>query len=651
MMRGRVRALAIALAIAIAWLLATQQVGGGYAAHGVYRAQVAAFFDGRLALSERPEALAHDLAWTPTGVQQVWGLGVPAWQTPFELIGRAIGRPGVPDRIALGAWLALVAFVALRGFRRREGSHEGWWVGAGATLLAIALPPIVTLTRGRIGVYEEAALYAYGAGIMLLAGLAALWRAPTARGYVVLVGLAGLGGLLRPTVWFYGLATLITATVLWAVHARRAAIPSIALGVALFVAGGGLLYATNVHRFGSGTEFGHRINLHSLPGNLYATRFSYPAAHAPLLGAAAELAGAAFDRPELAAREARPPKDLRDGSWKFYLRHLHAGQQELPRWREYYFTTYRWGYLPLLVAGLALAARAWRRRGPRDDLARVLGPWALLAVAPLVAFYLWSPSLSSRYLLDFAPGVAALLILAWRAAAERLRPAIAIGLLALLWIAAILTATTARRGAPVDAATAAQATAALRAPTPRARANPTGYDRDDATWALHSDILVAHDHCATAAGVRRSCEPPWDSGDVITTSERSATGWTLYRTRLTEDADERLPPITAAKPLYLNGFDWDPETGRVPVSTFFYVEDPTMLELEVSGGDTSEVRAALDRTRLVATSRTPTARGMKIRFAVPPGMTGLHVAFLAFGPETGLARPQSEYVLHAIHWR
>src|SRR6185295_659353 len=181
-------------------------------------------------------------------------------------------------------------------------------------------PAFVTMVRGRVGIYEETALYAYGASTMLLGGLALFVRRPTARGYVVLVAAAGLGGLVRPTVWFYGAATLIVATVVWWRHAepvrpRGARLRAIVAGVTLFLAGGGLLYATNARRFGSGTEFGHRLNLHSLPGNITATRFSYPFAREPLPGAAAELFGSLFGRPELENKRG------------FYQPAMHVGQQ------------------------------------------------------------------------------------------------------------------------------------------------------------------------------------------------------------------------------------------------------------------------------------------------------------------------------------
>src|ERR1051325_6644332 len=166
----RLRTFGVAVLIAGVLLVIGQQltVHGWYAAHGAYRAQVDAFLDGRLALSYAPEAIQHDFAWVNGGVQQVWGLGVAMWQTPFELVGRVIGLTPFPDRIALLACLALMIFVSLRAWRE---DGEPWWIRAGCVGLTALLPPLVTVLRGRIGVYEEAAIYAYGAAIMMLGGL------------------------------------------------------------------------------------------------------------------------------------------------------------------------------------------------------------------------------------------------------------------------------------------------------------------------------------------------------------------------------------------------------------------------------------------------------------------------------------------------
>jgi hypothetical protein len=56
-----------------------------------------------------------------------------------------------------------------------------------------------------------------------------------------------------------------------------------------------LLFATNYFRFGSGFEFGHRLNLQSnLVGSMYATRFDHPFQEECLTSAARELFGALF---------------------------------------------------------------------------------------------------------------------------------------------------------------------------------------------------------------------------------------------------------------------------------------------------------------------------------------------------------------------
>src|SRR6185295_12101691 len=226
---------------------------------------------------------------------------------------------------------------------------------------------------------------------ILLGGVVALRRKPTTARYLLLVGCAGLTGLIRPTVWFYGLATALVASAILLRAQGRPALRAIALGTALFIAGGGVLFATNLARFGRGSEFGHRLNLHSLPGNIVATRFSYPFERAGTVETATELVASLFDSPERRSKRG------------FYQTGLHHGQSPLPRWREYYFTTFSWPYAPAIAAGLVLGGLAWRRRG--DPFARTLGAWAVLGGGPLFVFYLRAPAVSSRYQLDLAPAI------------------------------------------------------------------------------------------------------------------------------------------------------------------------------------------------------------------------------------------------------
>lgn len=574
---SRLRALGVAVVTAAIFLVATRQISctGAYSGAPFYRAQVDAFLAGRMALSTSPDALAHDLAWTESGVQQVWGLGVPLWQTPFEVVARAIGQGPFPDRIALLFWIALAWFVLARAFRR---PGDPWWLWGGAMLIAALLPAFVSLMRGRMGVYEEAAAYSYTATLGLLGAFVVFARAPSWGRYVMLLAAAGLTGLIRPTVWFYGLGTSILATIVFVRAQGKQALPAIALGTALFVAGGGALYGTNAMRFGAGGEFGHRLNLHSLPGNIVATRFSYPFERVGFIEAAEELVGGLFSMPE------KPlPKT-------FYDKDLHVGQSDLPRWREFYFTTFSWPYLPLILAGMALGVLAWRRRTEE----RWLAAWSLLGGLPLAWFYMHAPSISSRYQLDLAPSIVAFLVITWYGAArwaiEKKRGAIAAALLGVLWLAAVVTSTARlHRGPPV-------------------LGRPTAAAQRDAVSRVAERL-----HPLPAEYTRTSPE-----------LDREGKG----------------------DKLYLNGIGWDEKTGRVSPGLYFFVEDPAFVEVDVEPAD-AEVRANLGRAHLEVASRT----GGHIRFAVPSGMHGLQVLFFAFGPDTLIDQPQTDIVLKRVRWK
>lgn len=648
---ARFRAAAVATVVAVGLLLAGRQItaDGWYSASPMYRAQVEAFLAGRLALSDAPEALFHDLAWTPSGVQQVWGLGVPAWQTPFELVGHAIGVTPFPDRVPLLVWLALMVYAVARALWRRD-ADERWWVGAGAIVITALSPPLVTLIRGRAGIYEEAAIYAYAAAVMLLAGVLRVRSEPTRRRFLLLLAGAGLVGFVRPTAWSYGLATAVVASALYVAHHGRRGLAVVAFGGALLAAGGAALLATNHVRFGDGFEFGHRLNLQSLPGNLYATRFSYPMQRASLPEAALELATSLFDRPELRARGG------------FFQKNLHHGVSKRPRWREYYFTTFTWGYLPLLGAGFVLGALAWRRRdriehagaelgaskrAARDPLARWLFAWALIALVPLVAFYLRAPFVSSRYQLDLAPAFAALLVVAWRAGARWLAmwrhgAAIACGGLVAAWAFCVITARTAspRSADPIDREAAAHTTATITAAVKSPRQLPAAYDLADPWLPVHTDLLQTFDRCAGERCLH---------GERAVDSEQ----WVVTESV----ADKVVATHRPAPALYLNLYRWNLDTGQMPPATYAFVDDPRFIELEVSTVDGApadwqrDVRVRVGLVPLHLVSATPGPRGMTLRFAGVELPRGLVVAFFAFGPDEELARPMSRIAVHAIRWR
>ena len=672
---NRLRSFGIAALLAIVLLAICRQITlhGWYAAHPYYRAQVDALMSGLFALSKTPDGVFHDLAWTPSGVQQVWGLGVALWQLPFEALGRLVGITPFPDRIALAAWLAVMFYAVIRAFEPRDA--ESRWMQIGAVLLVALLPGVVTMLRCRLGVYEEADAYAYGAAVMLLAGVLAFARAPTGRRFALLATFAGLTGLIRPTVWFYGLATVIVMIAIYARRERRRTqvLSVIALGGALFAAGGTVLYATNAARFGRGTEFGHRLNIEALPGNIVATRFSYPFERVGVVPATEELVGSMFARPELHYQPV--------GANKFYQRALHVGQADEPRWREYYFTTYSWPYLPLILAGGLLGVLAWLRRDG-DRVARVLSAWAVLGALPLFAFYLHSPSLTSRYQLDFAPAIAALLVIMWRAVALH-RPRGGFALLAGGWALAIIAGKItrpAKLSEPLDRDVAAERTYAVSRPIAYEHPLPNHYDRSDlATARLIDDGEPTFASCSDADGARISCDAPPLVGDSVVTATRYDRSFEFVREQIGDEPDEPAacwsdPPTCAlgatvrtdprlelvdsypSEPLlYGNGFGWDRDTGAVPPATLFYLRDPAYVELEVAGPAGTDwnhaVRVAVGLEHLQLVSAADTAHGARLRFAIAEPHPGLVVAFIAFGSDTKLDQLESGFFLHSIRWR
>ena len=388
--------------------------GAWYSSSVPYRMQTEALLRGKLALSENPVDLDHDLAWSQQGVHQVWSIGVPLWRLPLEVVAKLLGFDAFPDRIAFGLFAALVAFLALRVWttawlsnsQQQRPSDLVWRsiVGFGVGfLLLLMFPPFLNLLQTRGAVWEEAVAYEYLFGVLLLMLLLAFSQRPTARGWYWLCALAGLGGLIRPPLVFYGFSTMAVALWIWIGDAKtnkeaqerqtksRRQVGFVALGgVLLFCMGGGLLWGTNRLRFGDGFEFGHKLNMQDMHGSLYSTKFDYPFEEEPWARAAAELLGALF----LAT-------DNFNGN-RWYEQNIFAVQSSTVRWRDFYFRTYDWTYALLVLLGWGLGfvwmgKVVWRRfrRGRLSSSflfslssadvrwLGVLGWWSMLAALPL----------------------------------------------------------------------------------------------------------------------------------------------------------------------------------------------------------------------------------------------------------------------------
>lgn len=676
--RRRALLCALLIGLGLMWLTgAIPRWGQWYSEQPYYRAQAHALLDGRLALSHDVASLGLDLAWIDGGVQQVWGLGVPLWLAAWEAIGRAIHLTPFPDRIAMLFGVVLTLYVLLRAWLGPGGDRS--YASRGAFLFTALLPGVVTMLRGRAWVYEEAAAYAYGAAMLLLGGVIMMVRRPTTARYALLLAFAGATGLIRPTVWFYGAAAAVIATVLYVRHrgSLRRALGPVALASGLFLAGGGALYLTNSLRFGDGAEFGHRVNL----GNLYATRFTNAYDAVPAWTAAKEMVGGMFGRPELSAHR------------ELYDARIHAWQASTPRFREYYFTTYTWPYVPLVLAGLVCGAFAWlgvrrRRTGsdpaparPGPDLdreTRWLVAWAVLGGAPLVVFYLHTPAVSSRYWLDLGPAIAVLVVTAWRHAQASLARVQRFGLggvafagLALWWGVSMLGFRTHRSYLPPVGQTAAYASMMkVVDPPPGVPLVPDAYDLADPWLAgyLGGDQWLCR--CYVDPDGEQACDHRGlASGETARLVRGDRPG--------ERDLERRIDPAAAcaagaapvatwhAPPaLYDNGTTWDPVTGAVGVATYLFAEDPAYVEVEVAPavgfrgpegpGFVPAVRARIEREVLPLVATASTARGVRLRFAGPRTASyrhGLQVIFLAFGPPDRIGQPTSGYSLLRVAWR
>jgi hypothetical protein len=384
--------------------------GKWYSTDVAYRRQTDAFLRGHIALSDSPAAIMHDYCWVNGGMQQVWGLGVPAWRLPFEVLSKLCGYSDFPDRVtfafayALAAWLIIKAFTGTPGTDLQSGESSAthsWYTSVGSIAILLAFPPFITLCRTRFAVYEEAVAYTFLYGICLFAGLLIFESKRSLRWYLFLALGSGLAPFVRPTLAFYGGATCTLAVWLaWGWGFRRR---EIVLGLVIYLGAFSLLFLTNWQRFGSPLEFGHSLNFSDVHIR-YATRFENPYRHEPTLSASRELWGSLFNVKEFTH------------NYNWYQPNLFWGQSPSPRWRETYFSTFDLSFAAFISVAWVLGGRTLLntlRRHRRPTLFELCTVWSMVPTIPLLVFYLHSPFITSRYMLDFAPAFAIALAGLW----------------------------------------------------------------------------------------------------------------------------------------------------------------------------------------------------------------------------------------------
>lgn len=402
--KQRISAVCLAVFLSLGIIFFTGLIpewGRWYSNHLPHRWQVERLLHGHLGLTSDPSGMSWDLAWGKGAVQQVWGIGIPFWQLPFEVLARAVGQPAFPDRITFFIALLGVVYVVVR-FHFRLGSEIVPELNSAFTALGVStlflFPPFLALCSSRFLVYEEVVAYAYLMGLLLMTWTARLWLRPSLRSFYGLAFVSGLAMFIRPTFGTYGFASLILGCIaIWKNgHSIRLCITGVAL---FFFAVGSLLWSNNL-RFGSCLEFGYSLNVNGMNAMVYAQRFGSPYHQIALIPAAKELFGLLFLSKSLTMQDAY-------GLGEYPL------QSPTFRWRELYFSTYDLSifFIVIAVIGWLLWRLLWRARAgqlfEKPNALEVVSVWSAIAILPLTGFYLRFPFISSRYLLDFGPAFAA----------------------------------------------------------------------------------------------------------------------------------------------------------------------------------------------------------------------------------------------------
>lgn len=571
--------------------------GHWYSVNPAYRRQTEALLNGSLALDADPGRVGYDMAWAEGGVQQVWGLGVPAWRLPFEAIAKLAGHDAFPDRIALAIALAVVIYVLVRLLvLSPTGAHSAdqpaKTVGA---LLLILFPPFLTLCQTKFDVYEEAQVYTYLAGIGLFAATLWLVREPGPGRYTLVGGLAGLSPFVRPTLLAYGIASVVIGGLIARQHGLRSL--RLWVGPCTFLAGCAVLLLTNAYRFGSPTEFGHSLNLNVYWPMMYATRIDNPVTHAPLLGRIVELFSFLFlVRTDLGCCDGYAPNVL-------------LGQAPVVRWRDVYFSTYDLTFFALIsVSWIASFYLVWIGRAKPSDRSItanetvVMGIWSFLASLPLFVFYLYYPVMSSRYMIDFAPAFAVALWAFLQFSIQLLRARFAFALPAILALCVLF-----------------------------------------ATWwayQVSTAKIFTDTHGGVAAHAPRGPAQMADLSLLNTEAYFPETDFDAYR-------------------LPFNGYGWFAKKDWIASIVILFVRAADVVELELipaenvslTERDWSRVKVKIGLEWLALKSSTPTANGRRLVFARarPRAQPTVETAFIVLAHRNQILGP-SKFRVEAVRW-
>jgi hypothetical protein len=389
--------------------LLVPRFGEWYAAdtHPAVVLQLRAWLSGRLAPIPHAASGAYDYVWGRGGMHSNFGLGLPILALPLHLVARVFGAPAFPDQLRFLVFYAVTASLfawALHRASRSEPTARA--ASALVTVFVFVFPTFVGLLAARFLIYEQTIAVGALWSLLLLAGI--LWlvdRATTSR-LILVCGAAGFAIFLRAPLAAYGLTTVALATVI----AHRSGLPPrrLVAGVATAAFVTALYLVANFVRFGSPFEAGYS-NIVSLTVVNRLTRWGLGFASTPLAAASKEMFATLFLLHPVTATIMTTTAEGIPAPVAAYA----VGE----RWREYSSPTYDlwvfavWAAAFGVVGWRVVRRRLWRAgRDLHEELATVIGLWALPPSVVLFFFYAKLGNLATRYVVDLYPACVAALV-------------------------------------------------------------------------------------------------------------------------------------------------------------------------------------------------------------------------------------------------
>ena len=365
---------------------------------------------GHIKLSDSPIAQSVDWDWGEDGLQQQWNLGVPLLRIPLEIVAKKIfGLIGFPDRLLFLLIYALAMielYIAFSSHSKKSTPEDrNPTLDLLAVVFSVMSPAFLRLVAVRFEVYEEVVAYFVLFQFILIARLLIFSVKQTPKNLLVVAFVASFLPLIRPTGIFPSLIAFALALAIF-LRSRQRKLWA-ALATIVFISGPAILLTLNFFRFGAPTEFGHALSISMVPANDFAIRFDFPFQDESLLSAVTELFGFIFF-----------PLHLND--WHYYESGISLFQSMTPRFRENYFQTISPLYLGLLlIFAISILVRSIPLKrtsdhGLRSDCrSSIMLAWSIPTALSLVVFYLRTPAISSRYILDLLPSCTILLTALW----------------------------------------------------------------------------------------------------------------------------------------------------------------------------------------------------------------------------------------------